>query len=160
MSIFCAGGVRSIGSAFGFLEGRLWGRGRLLAPPTASVEPHRHTHINATTANMQRHTPAILMNQASSPTRLLRFLCSLVRVSFVCWGFCPVLSFRLSAIPSLPHSIPNTEKSKYTESSRQTMCKEDGLLGKILTGLLEEMRPYCSAAVRASELQGAASNSK
>lgn len=57
--MFCAGGVISMGSSFGFLGGLLWGRGRLLAPPTASVEPHNDTHINTTTANMQCHTPAI-----------------------------------------------------------------------------------------------------
>lgn len=57
MFTICAGGVTAVGSTFGFL-GRLWGRGRLLAPPTASVESHRD--INTTTANMQRHNPAIL----------------------------------------------------------------------------------------------------
>lgn len=83
MSMFCADGITSIGSTLVFFGGRLWGRGRLTAPPTASVEPHRHTHINATAANMNRHTPAItntdcttLQNQFYSPVGLLKLLWS------------------------------------------------------------------------------------
>lgn len=79
MSMFWADGVTSIGSTLVFFGGRLWGRGRLTAPPTASVEPHRHTHVNTTAANMKRHTPAILAltilrskNQFSSPVGLLK----------------------------------------------------------------------------------------
>lgn len=60
MSTFCASGVASVGSTFGFFGGLFWGRGRLLAPPTASAGPPRDTHINTTAANTQRQNPAIL----------------------------------------------------------------------------------------------------
>lgn len=59
MSTSCAGVVTSVGGSFGFLVGLL-GRGRLAAPPTASLTPHKHTHINAKVANKHCQTPAIL----------------------------------------------------------------------------------------------------
>lgn len=58
MSMFGAGGVVSMGSTFGFLGGRLWGRGRLTAPPTATVEPNRD--INKTTIGRNRHHAAAI----------------------------------------------------------------------------------------------------
>lgn len=54
-----AGGVTSMGSTFGFLGGRLWGRGRLTAPPTAAVEPNRD--INKTTTTSIRHHAAAIL---------------------------------------------------------------------------------------------------
>lgn len=90
--MFGAGGVTSMGSTFGFLGGRLWARGRLLAPPTASVEPHRDTHINATTANMQHQTPAILT------------MIVIIFFQWDCLGSC-VLTFFLKSFP-IPFVMP------------------------------------------------------
>lgn len=124
MSMFCAGGVASIGLIFGFLGGRLWGRGRLLAPPTASLEPHRHTHISTTTANMRRHTAAILtLTLLHSRIRIIAqlFAFSLPFVyqisSFFYWLVCPLGPCLLFLI-----CFTQPEKMhKQSEGKRQTM---------------------------------------
>lgn len=122
--MFCAGGVTSIGLIFGFLGGCLWGRGRLLAPPTASLEPHRHTHINRTTANMRRHTAAILaLTLLHSRIRIIAqlfvFLLPFVSQfsSFFYWIFCHLGLYLLFLIC---FTQPE-EMHKESEGKRQTM---------------------------------------
>lgn len=88
MSMSCSGWVRSIGVIFGFLGGRLWGRGRLLAPPTASAESQRYTHINITTASMQRHSPAIVSLTNNSCFCFIGFLSTLLCFSLQLFSFC------------------------------------------------------------------------
>lgn len=114
----CSGWVWSIGVIFGFLGGRLWGRGRLLAPPTASAESQRYTHINITTASMHRHSPAIV---------------SLTNNSCFCFiGFLSTLLFLPSAVLFLLYSTCNTYTQKIWISKqrpRDKQCEtEDGLL--------------------------------
>lgn len=133
MSMSCSGWVRSIGVIFGFLGGRLWGRGRLLAPPTASAESQRYTHINITTASMQRHSPAIVSLTGKN-------LCSCYTPPFSFYKFL-FLFYRFSVHPALLlpsavlfllYSTCNTYTQKIwinKQRPRDKQCEtEDGLL--------------------------------
>lgn len=131
--MFCAAEGTSTGLTFGFLGGRLWGLGRLLAPPTASLEPHRQTHIKKTTANMQRHTPAIL-----ALTLLHSIIRIIAQLSVFLLPFVSQIIFLFSIGFSDPwlsvyyslSALLNLKKCMDSQKAVDKQCEtEDGLLG-------------------------------
>lgn len=114
MSMFCAGGVTSARSTFGFLGRRLWGRGRLLAAPTASVEAHRDSSTR--TANIHRHTPAILLTMTVLFKRGLKCCCS----NFLLTSFpLPLLlSVCNSTVPCLLYTISHTDSEELHKKTK------------------------------------------
>lgn len=150
MSMFCAGGVTSARSTVGFLGRRLWGRGRLLAAPTASVEAHRDSSTR--TANIQRHTPAILLMM----TVLFKWGWNVAVLTLFSPPFL-FLYFCLSATQLFPacftQSPIQTQKNciKRQKSMRQTTGGR-GWLGMFNINLVyrqnEVMLQLCSAHIR------------
>lgn len=155
-----AGGVTSMGSTFGFLGGRLWGRGRLTAPPTAAVEPNRD--INKTTTTSTRyHAAAILWILRDWFKWDWNVLVSNLFSTSLCLHCCISLFFPsvcsqlvVSALLNLQYGLQ--ELHKKTESMRQTVETSDGWWCLILTGFTGRMRSCCSSAVCTSEPQRAA----
>lgn len=142
MSMFCAGGITSMGSTFGFLRGRLWGLGRLWAPPIIWVEPHEHRHINTTSANMHRHTAAILaVKSQSSSGGLFRFLSSYFSKLFS--SFCIELSVPSVSVCSLLFLICFIHPQTHTQNkcinrrgARDKPCENRGWSIKLSINLV------------------------
>lgn len=115
ISMFEAGGFSSTGLTFGFL-GLLWGRGRLLAPPTVSAGLQRQEQINIPSSSVQQLIFTILQTVAVVSSTDCLFVGSLWSTCFpehYSSTFCPSLSLSAPYL-LLPASstVPETDQTK------------------------------------------------